>query len=62
VRTGGRVIRDAPHRSYQDVPSGSPLAIVGSNGLLEISVRDGRARNVLRARVGSKLTVEATDR
>jgi S-adenosyl-L-methionine hydrolase (adenosine-forming) len=58
VRAGSRVIRDAPHRSYQDVESGSPLALVGSNGLLEISVRDGSAKNVLRARVGSKLIVD----
>jgi S-adenosylmethionine hydrolase len=60
VRTGTRLIRGAPHQSYQDVESGSPVALIGSNGLLEISVRDGRAKNVLRARVGSKLTVEPT--
>ena len=30
-------------RTYAEVPSGSPLALVGSNGLLEVAVRDGRA-------------------
>ena len=58
VRVGNRVIRDAPHGSYQDVESGSPLALIGSNGLLDISVRDGSAKNLLRARVGTKLSVE----
>jgi S-adenosylmethionine hydrolase len=58
VRLGARLIRDAPHQSYQDVEIGSPVALIGSNGLLEISVRDGRAKNVLRARVGTHLAVE----
>ncbi len=58
VRMGARLIRNAPHQSYQDVESGNPLALIGSNGLLEISVRDGRAKNVLRARVGTKLNIE----
>jgi S-adenosylmethionine hydrolase len=61
VRTGNRVIRDAPHLSYQDVESGSPLALIGSNGLLEISVRDGSAKNLLRVRVGTKLAVDPKD-
>ncbi len=30
-------------RTYAEVPSGAPLALVGSNGLLEVAVRDGRA-------------------
>jgi S-adenosyl-L-methionine hydrolase (adenosine-forming) len=58
VRAGNRVIRDAPHRSYQDVESGDPVALIGSNGLLELSVRDGSAKQLLRARVGTKLVVE----
>jgi S-adenosylmethionine hydrolase len=58
VRMGSRVIRGAPHTSYQDVESGAPLALVGSSGLLEIAVRDGSAKNILRAKVGSRLSVE----
>lgn len=34
---------------YSDVPSGSPLALIGSTGLLEISIRDGDARASLEA-------------
>jgi S-adenosylmethionine hydrolase len=58
VRMGNKVIRDAPHRSYQDVDSGAPLALVGSSGLLEIAVRDGSAKNLLKAKVGSRLSLE----
>jgi S-adenosylmethionine hydrolase len=58
VRMGSKVIRGAPHRSYQDVESGAPLALVGSSGLLEIAVRDGSAKNLLKAKVGSRLSVE----
>jgi S-adenosylmethionine hydrolase len=30
-------------RTYADVAPGSPLALVGSNGLIEIAVREGSA-------------------
>lgn len=45
VAAGGRpvAIRD----TYADVPPGAPVALVGSNGLLEIAVRDGNAATVL---------------
>ncbi len=33
--------------AFSDVPVGRPLAFVGSSGLLEIAVRDGRAADVL---------------
>ncbi len=56
VRLAGRRIR-GPAASYQAVPRGRPLALVGSSGLLELSVRDGSARRRLRARVGSPVVV-----
>lgn len=34
-------------RTYGDVPSGTPLAIVGSSGLIEVAVRDGNAARQL---------------
>ena len=34
-------------RIYADVPSGEPVAVVGSSGLLEIAVRDGSAARML---------------
>jgi S-adenosylmethionine hydrolase len=30
-------------RTYADVPAGTPLALVGSSGLIEVAVRDGSA-------------------
>jgi S-adenosylmethionine hydrolase len=35
------------HRSFSDVAVGRPLAYVGSSGLLEIAVRNGRASDIL---------------
>jgi S-adenosylmethionine hydrolase len=43
-------------RAYSDVESGAALALIGSRGLLEISVRDGRADDVLRVRVATEVT------
>ncbi|MGQ0764355.1 MAG: SAM hydrolase/SAM-dependent halogenase family protein [Gemmatimonadota bacterium] len=45
VAAGGRPV---PVRTtYADVPSGAPVALTGSSGLLEIAVRDGSARQTL---------------
>ena len=41
---------------FESVPRGSPLAILGSQGLLEIAVRDGNAAAVFGARVGDGVT------
>jgi len=45
------------HHAFSDVPVGRPLAYVGSSGLLEIAVRDGRAADVLSVRKGSVVRV-----
>ena len=45
-------------RTYWDVMSGKPLALIGSSGLLEIAVRDGSAAEQLGIRVGDEVTVE----
>lgn len=40
--------RPVPVRgTYGDVPAGSPVALTGSSGLLEVAVRDGSAAQVL---------------
>ena len=39
-------------RTYSEVEPGEPLALVGSTGRVEISVREGNARQVLSLRVG----------
>lgn len=58
VHLGSTVIEDAPHAHYQAVPSGAPLSLVGSAGLLEVSVRDGSAAEVLGAGRGARVRIE----
>jgi S-adenosylmethionine hydrolase len=56
VRLGARRIQRAT--AYSAVEKGALLALVGSSGLLELSVRDGNAQRVLRARVGARVAVQ----
>jgi S-adenosylmethionine hydrolase len=58
VHLGFTIIADAPHVHYQAVASGRPLALVGSTGLLEVSVRDGSAARVLGVDRGARLRIE----
>jgi S-adenosylmethionine hydrolase len=44
---------------YADVEPGAPVALVGSNGLLEIAVRDGSAAARLGARRGARVVLRA---
>jgi S-adenosylmethionine hydrolase len=49
-------------RTYADVKPGSPLALVGSNGLIEIAIRDGNAAQALGLGRGDRvLTRHARD-
>jgi S-adenosyl-L-methionine hydrolase (adenosine-forming) len=57
VRIGARRIPGA--RQYGAVKKRTLLALVGSNSLLEISVREGDARSTLRAKVGTRVEVRA---
>jgi S-adenosyl-L-methionine hydrolase (adenosine-forming) len=43
---------------YQAAPRGSPLALVGSSGFLEIAVNGGSAENVLGVKVGGRVRLE----
>ena len=45
IDVGGRLVDVV--QSYADVPAGSPLALAGSSGLLEVAVRDGSAAREL---------------
>ena len=45
VRVGRHAV--TVHGTFGDVPSGEPVAFVGSGGTLEVAVRDGRAERVL---------------
>jgi S-adenosyl-L-methionine hydrolase (adenosine-forming) len=50
------------HRTYAEVPSGSPLALVGSTGLVEIAVRDGSAAVLLGLRRGTAVVMRLESR
>ena len=61
----GRVIVDGEpvgpvRRTYGEVPVGGVVALVGSIGLLEVSVRDGSAADRLGAGRGTPVTVDGT--
>jgi S-adenosyl-L-methionine hydrolase (adenosine-forming) len=58
VLVGERTIERQPH--YQAVPAGDLLALVGSSGLLEISVRDGSAAEHTGATRGTRINVQPT--
>jgi hypothetical protein len=53
VEIGGREIPMV--RTYADVEPGSPLALVGSNGLIEIAIRDGSASTELQLNRGDQI-------
>ncbi|HUF31346.1 MAG TPA: SAM-dependent chlorinase/fluorinase [Gemmatimonadaceae bacterium] len=44
-------------RTYADVARGSPLALTGSNGLVEVAVRDGSAAAELALRRGDRVVL-----
>jgi S-adenosyl-L-methionine hydrolase (adenosine-forming) len=60
VHLGPTVIPDAPHAHYQAVAPGGLLSLVGSAGLLEVSVRDGSAARVLGVGRGARVRIEPT--
>jgi len=52
VAIGGRYVRRHAE-TYSAAPPGKPFLIVGSSGLLEISIRNGNAARSLRVRTGA---------
>lgn len=56
VRVGDREI--PLRRTYVDVASGEPVALVGSSGLIEIAVRDGNAATILGLMRGSVVRIK----
>lgn len=61
VWVSGAEVKNAPHASYHAVAPGKLLAILGSAGLLEISVRDGSAAKATGAKVGDQVIVFTAD-
>lgn len=60
VRCGDVTIRGI-HRTYSDVPAGKTLALFGSHGGLEISVRDGSAARSWEINRGAEVEVFTSD-
>jgi hypothetical protein len=56
VVVGDRVV--PAHAYYASVAPGEPIALIGSAGLLEISVRDGNAADLTGAQRGTPVRVE----
>ena len=56
----GSLVLDKISITYNDVPQGEPLALIGSSGHLEIAVNMGKASNCLGkdCEIGTKVTVE----
>jgi S-adenosyl-L-methionine hydrolase (adenosine-forming) len=55
VQAAGREL--ALRRTYSDAGDSEPLALIGSRGLLELAVRDGRADEVLALATGAPVVV-----
>lgn len=62
VFTVGRMKVKGIARSYEEVPVGSPVAVEGGFGYLEISVREGSATHVSGAGLGSTVTLRSPRR
>jgi len=56
IRAGGKTIRGLK-RGYWEGKKGELIALLGSNGLLEISLREGNAQKTLKAERGDPITV-----
>jgi S-adenosyl-L-methionine hydrolase (adenosine-forming) len=57
VRTGRKAIRGI-RKSYWEGKKGEVIALIGSGGYLEISVREGNAARTLKVKRGDKVGVE----
>jgi hypothetical protein len=56
IRAGGKGIRELKSM-YWEGEKGEPIALIGSGGFLEISVREGNAQKVLKVKRGDPITV-----
>ncbi len=54
----GKTSLQGSKKSYWEGEKGEPLALIGSGGYLEISVREGNAQKVLKAKKGDTIIVE----
>ncbi len=56
IRAGGKGIRELK-RGYWEGKKGEPIALIGSGGFLEISLREGNAQKVLKVKRGDPVQV-----
>ncbi len=59
LRIGRRIVRKSV-RTYMEAAGRTPVALVGSTGLLEISVRNGNAARIVHARIGGRITLSVS--
>jgi len=56
IRAGGKGIRELK-RGYWEGKKGEPIALIGSGGFLELSVREGNAQKMLKAKRGDPVQI-----
>jgi len=56
-RIGGRTIQDLK-KGYWEGKRNEPMALIGSGGFLEISVREGNAQKMLKVKKGDRIIIE----
>ncbi len=59
IRAGRKIIRELK-RGYWEGKSGEPIALIGSGGFLEISVREGNAQKMLKVKRGDTITISTS--
>jgi hypothetical protein len=60
IRVGGKTIRDLK-KGYWEGEKGELIALLGSGGFLEISVREGNAQRILKAKRGDPIQIKITE-
>ncbi len=56
IKIGRKIIQDLK-KGYGEGKRNDPIALIGSGGFLEISVREGNAQKVLRVKKGDQVTI-----
>ncbi len=57
IRTGRRIIRGLK-KGYWEGKKNEPIALIGSGGFLEISVREGNAHKMLKVKKGDRIQIK----
>ena len=57
VRLGGKTLNIRFCSAYGEVPSGTPLALIGSSNFLEVAVNQESASRIFKAKVGDRFHV-----